>query len=95
MRAAYLGSLALSVLALLAVHHGAAGGAVPGLSCATETVAKPTKPVKPSSFAPRTPPRNHAYGAPIQQPILKSHPRHKPAAPSSTASAQPALPTRP
>jgi hypothetical protein len=96
MKAAYLGALALSVFALLALDHGVARSAADGVSCTAETAAKPGKPTKPSSFAPRTPPHNHAYGAPIQQPILKSHPRHKrPAEPSSTPSAPSAPPAPP
>ena len=40
---------------------------------------------KPSSFAPRPVPKNRAYGAPIQAPILKSRPKK----PTPTASAAP------
>jgi hypothetical protein len=39
---------------------------------------------KPSSYAPRPVPKNRAYGAPIQSPILKSQPPKKPTTPASS-----------
>jgi hypothetical protein len=73
-----------SVLALVALLVVLAAPAVASLAanCGTAGSVTAHKP-KPSSFAPRAQSRSHAYGAPIQKPILKSHPKHKPQLTSS------------
>jgi hypothetical protein len=44
---------------------------------------------KASSFAPHSHSRSHLYGSPIQQPILKSHPKPKPHQPHLVTSPLP------
>ena len=72
MKAAAWGVLALVLTTLAAPglpFHEAGRCAPPGADAAH---------AKPSSFAPRSHSRSHVYGSPIQQPILKSHPKPKP-----------------
>jgi hypothetical protein len=75
-------SSVLALVALMLMVLAAPGVASAAANCGTAGSGTSHKP-KPSSFAPRAPSRNHAYGAPIQKPILKSHPKHKPQLTSS------------
>ena len=71
MRAATCWMLSLSWLALCG-----ASAAEAATRCATPSDSH--RPVKPSSFAPHNDGHNHVYGAPIQKPILRYHPKAKP-----------------
>ena len=67
MRAATCWTLSLVWLALWCVTAAEAA-----------TPANGGQPGKASSFAPHNTGHNHVYGAPIQKPILKYHPKPKP-----------------
>jgi hypothetical protein len=71
-----------SVLALMLIVLAAPGIASAVANCGTTGADAVHKP-KPSSFAPRAQSHSHAYGAPIQKPILRSRPKHKPQLTSS------------
>ena len=75
-------SSVLAPVALMLMVLAAPGVASLAANCGTAGSVTAHKP-KPSSFAPRAPSRSHAYGAPIQKPILKSRPKRKPQLTSS------------
>jgi hypothetical protein len=64
--------------AAVATAYAATAAAQTARCEAPATSSGSKRPVKASSFAPRGTARNHTYGAPIQQPILKHRPKPKP-----------------
>jgi hypothetical protein len=85
MKATVYRTLGLALVLIVLVAPGASAAGVGKLefhaasACAAKTDSTKTPPrTKPSSFAPRARAPNNAYGAPIQKPILKHHPKPKP-----------------
>jgi hypothetical protein len=77
---AKLCSLALAALLSPAPHPAAAQACIDKCAQHVTAVSRAVTGahVKASSFAPQGAPGRKAYGAPIQQPILKSRPKPKP-----------------